>query len=79
MKTFAAGFYQANAAMLIFLFGTVVIYCFFINTLGAVPSWAFTIWNLVITITLVSNPMIMGIFFLLCFFYGLKSLRYVSA
>lgn len=79
MKTFAAGFYQANAAMLIFLFGTVVIYCFFINTLGAVPSWAFTIWNLVITLTLVSNPMIMGIFFLLCFFYGLKSLRYVSA
>lgn len=79
MKIFAAGFYRAHSGMLIFLFGTIISYCFFINTLGTVPIWAFAEWNLVITLSLVSNPFILLVFFLVCFGYAVKSLQYNAA
>jgi hypothetical protein len=79
LKIFAAGFYRAHSGMLVFLFGTLISYCFFINTLGSVPSWAFAEWNLVITLSLVSNPFILLVFFLLCFGYAVKSLQYNAA
>jgi hypothetical protein len=78
LKIFAAGFYRAHSGMLVFLFGTLISYCFFINTLGNVPIWAFAKWNLVITLSLVTNPFISLLFFLICFGYSLKSIKYVS-
>lgn len=79
MRIFAAGFYRAHSGMLIFLFGTIISYCFFINTLGTVPTWAFAKWNLVITLSLVSNPFVLFVFFLVCFGYAVKSLQYNAA
>jgi hypothetical protein len=79
LKIFTAGFYRAHSGMLVFLFGTLISYCFFINTLGNVPIWAFAEWNLVITLSLVTNPFILLLFFLICFGYSLKSIQYISA
>ncbi|MEJ7559284.1 MAG: hypothetical protein WKF66_13320 [Pedobacter sp.] len=79
LKIFAAGFYRAHSGMLVFLFGTLISYCFFINTLGNVPIWAFAEWNLVITLSLVTNPFILLLFFLVCFGYAMKSIQYVTA
>lgn len=77
MKIFGAGFYRMHAGMLIFLFGTIISYCFFINTLGSVPVWAFTEWNLVITLSVVSSPLILCIYCLVCLGYAIKSWQYV--
>lgn len=79
LKIFAAGFYRAHSGMLVFLFGTLISYCFFINTLGNVPIWAFAEWNLVITLSLVTNPFILLLFCLICFGYSVKSTQYISA
>lgn len=78
MKIFSSGFYRMHSGMLIFLFGTIFCYCFFINTLGSVPIWAFTVWNLVITLSLVSSPIIMVFFCLAAFIYAIKSWQYVT-
>nr|WP_157247300.1 hypothetical protein [Pedobacter panaciterrae] len=78
MKVFSSGFYRMHSGMLIFLFGTILCYCFFINTLGSVPIWAFTFWNLMITLSLVSSPVIMGSFFLAAFIYAVKSWQYIT-
>ncbi|ETZ21947.1 hypothetical protein N824_25960 [Pedobacter sp. V48] len=77
MKIFSSGFYRMHSGMLIFLFGTILCYCFFINTLGSVPIWAFTVWNLMITLSLVSSPVIMGFFCLAALIYAIKSWQYV--
>jgi hypothetical protein len=79
LKVFVAGFYKAHSGMLVFLFGTLISYCFFINTLGNVPIWAFAEWNLVITLSLVTNPFILLLFFLICLGYAVKSVQYTSA
>ena len=79
LKIFAAGFYRAHSGMLVFLFGTLISYCFFINTLGNVPIWAFAEWNLAITLALVTNPFILLVFFVICFGYSVKSIQYISA
>jgi hypothetical protein len=79
IKIFTGGFYRAHSGMLVFLFGTLISYCFFINTLGSVPIWAFAKWNLVITLSLVSNPFILLVFFVVCFGYALKSLQFTAA
>lgn len=78
MKIFSSGFYRMHSGILIFLFGTILCYCFFINTLGSVPIWAFTVWNLVITLSLVSSPVIMGFFCIAAFVYAIKSWQYVA-
>jgi hypothetical protein len=79
IKIFTGGFYRAHSGMLVFLFGTLISYCFFINTLGSVPIWAFAKWNLVITLSLVSNPFILLVYFVVCFGYALKSLQFTAA
>ncbi|NRF37289.1 hypothetical protein [Pedobacter foliorum] len=78
MKIFSSGFYRMHSGILIFLFGTILCYCFFINTLGSVPTWAFTFWNLMITLSLVSSPVIMGFFCLAALIYAVKSWQYVA-
>jgi len=76
-KIFANGFYKIHAGALLFLFSTLIIYFFFINTLGTVPMWAVTEWNLAITLALVSSPLVLIIYLIVCLGYGFKSWQYV--
>ena len=78
LKIFATGFYRAHSGMLVFLFGTIISYCFFINTLGSVPIWAFAEWNLIITLSVVSDPFALFLFFLVCLGYAFKSMQFIA-
>lgn len=78
LKIFVTGFFRAHSGMLIFLFGTLISYCFFINTLGHIPIWAFAEWNLAITLSLVTNPFILLVFFFICLGYSAKSVQYIA-
>jgi hypothetical protein len=76
-KIFTAGFFRMHSGLLVFLFGTIISYCFFINTLGSVPVWAFAKWNLFITLAVVSNPLVLLLFCVVASFYAFKSWQYV--
>ncbi len=76
-RIFSRGFFKVHAGLLLFLFVTFVSYAFFINTLGDVPVDAFTYFQQLITITLVSSPFIMLLFFIVCLIYNIKSWQYV--
>lgn len=77
-KIFVSGFYRMHSGLLIFLFITFISYCFFIKTLGHVPPEIVTYWNLIITLTIVTNPLMMVIFFIACLIYAFKSWQYVA-
>ncbi|ANI88051.1 hypothetical protein A9P82_01170 [Arachidicoccus ginsenosidimutans] len=78
-KIFVHGFYRVHAGMLVFLFTAVLSCCFFVNTLGELPPGSYFFWHYVITITLVSNPVMMLVFFVLCMFYAFKNLQFIDA
>ncbi|GAA3933578.1 hypothetical protein GO495_17285 [Chitinophaga oryziterrae] len=77
-RIFTYGFFRMHAGMLLFMFVTFISYCFFINTLGAIPQDWMAYFQQLITITLVSNPLIMCLFFIVCLIYNIKSWQYVS-
>lgn len=76
-KTFASSFFKAHAGFLFFLFATVISYCFFIKTLGKVSVEEATFFNLAITLTILSTPLMTAIFFLACLVYTFKSWQYI--
>ncbi|MDE1191171.1 MAG: hypothetical protein PW786_03405 [Arachidicoccus sp.] len=77
-KIFVKGFYKIHGGMFIFLFASVISSCFFVNTLGELPPGTYFFWHFIITITLVSNPMMMILFFLLSLFYAIKNIQYIQ-
>ncbi|MFC6101874.1 hypothetical protein [Olivibacter domesticus] len=77
-KTFASSFFKAHAGFLFFLFATLISYCFFIKTLGKVSPEEATFFNLAITLTILSTPIMTVIFFLACIIYTLKSWQYIT-
>ena len=77
-KIFTAGFYRIHGGGLIFLFVTVISSCFYINTLGDIAPGEVAIKSLVITLTLVSNPIMMGMFILVSLIYAIKSRQYIA-
>jgi hypothetical protein len=77
-RIFTYGFYRMHAGVLLFMFVTFISYCFFINTLGAIPTDFMSYFQQLITITLVSNPLIMCLFFVVCLIYNIKSWQYVA-
>lgn len=77
-KTFASSFFKAHAGFLFFLFATLISYCFFIKTLGKVSPDEATFFNLAITLTILSTPIMTVIFFLACIIYTLKSWQYIT-
>lgn len=76
-RLFSYGFYKVHAGILLFLFVTFVSYAFFINTLGDILPNAMAYFQQLITITLVSNPFILLLFFITCLIYNIKSWQYV--
>lgn len=76
-RVFSYGFYKVHAGLLLFLFVTFVSYAFFINTAGDIPPGAMAYFQQLITITLVSNPFILLLFFITCLLYNIKSWQYV--
>lgn len=76
-RIFSRGFFKVHAGLLLFLFVTFVSYAFFINTLGDVPANFFSYFQQLITITLVSSPFIMLLFFVAVLIYNIKSWQYV--
>ncbi|TCD07016.1 hypothetical protein EZ449_14585 [Pedobacter frigidisoli] len=75
-KIFVFGFYRSHAGMLAFIFIMLISYCFFINTLGTVRSEEIDFWQFFFTIGLVSNPLIMICYLLICLIYTYKSWQY---
>lgn len=78
-KIFVHGFYRAHSGMLIFLSATVFSCCFFVNTLGELPPGTYFFWHFILTITLVSNPLMAVMFFVACLFYALRNLQFVRS
>lgn len=76
-KIFVDGFYRTHAGMLVFVFVLLVSYCLFINTLGTVRADQIDFWQFFFTISLVSNPLIMALYFAGSSLYAYKSLQYV--
>jgi len=78
IRIFAYGFFKVHSGQLLFLFVTFISYCFYINTLGTVSLSAMIYAQYLMTIKLVSDPLIMGLFFLVCLLYNIKSWQYVA-
>ncbi|MBC9929119.1 hypothetical protein [Chitinophaga qingshengii] len=78
VRLFAHSFYKMHAGLLLFLFVTFVSYAFFINTTGEVPPDLLSYCQQIITITLVSSPYIMVLFFIVCLIYNIKSWQYIK-
>ncbi len=76
-KIFVDGFYRSHAGMLLFVFVMLVSYCLFINTLGTVMPDQIDFWQFFFTISLVSNPLIMGFYLVASVLYAYKGLQYV--
>ena len=76
IKIFSNGFYRQNGATILFVFSTILIYCFYINTLGNVELNEVTEWNLAITIAFVSNPFMVGLFIIAAIVYTGKIWQY---
>lgn len=76
IKIFSNGFYRQNGATILFVFSTILIYCFYINTLGDVELNEVTKWNLAITIAVVSNPLMVGMFIIATLIYAFKVWQY---
>ncbi len=76
-KIFVDGFYRTHAGMLVFVFVKFISYCLFINTLGTVMPDQIDFWQFFFTISLVSNPLIMAVYFIASALYAYKSLKYI--
>jgi hypothetical protein len=81
-KIFARGFYKVHSGLLVFLFVSLISYCFFINTAGDIKlmsSAQALFYNFILLITFVSSPLMTIIFFMAWLFYSIKSWQYVAA
>ncbi|WP_159477290.1 hypothetical protein [Dyadobacter sp. 3J3] len=81
IKTFAAGFYKVHAGLLLTLFVTLFINFFFTNVLNQthLNQEQILLNNLKLVLTSVSNPVAMGMLFLIWLGYTVKSCQYVAA
>jgi hypothetical protein len=81
LKTFVAGFYKAHAGLLLTLFITIFINFFFTQVLNQthLDKEQILLNNLKLVLTSVSNPVAMGVLFLIWLGYTIKSCQFVSA
>ncbi|PUZ21530.1 hypothetical protein GA0116948_110138 [Chitinophaga costaii] len=79
IRSFGKGFYRVHAGLLLFFFVAVVSYCFFINYAGTIPTSQITVASLVITLTFITSPFMMGAVFVVWALYAFKSWQYVAA
>ncbi|MFN8352942.1 MAG: hypothetical protein U0Y10_00725 [Spirosomataceae bacterium] len=80
-KIFAAGFYKAHSGQFIFLFLTFFSYFFYIQVLkdSLLSFQEKLFYNLLVVLTLISSPVMAGLFFLLFLVFVFKSWSYVKA
>lgn len=82
IKVFAKTFYKVHSGLLVFLFVSLISYCFFINTAGDIKllsSAQAVFYNFILLITFVSKPIMTMLFFIIWLLYSIKSWQYVSA
>ena len=77
-KIFSRGFYRANAGSLLFFFVVVVSYAIFITPAGTMSHETFQLYELIVMMTLISNPVAMSVIFLAWLLYTVKSWQYVT-
>ncbi|MCS3732203.1 hypothetical protein FHS10_000125 [Mucilaginibacter dorajii] len=81
IKIFAYGFFRINSGFLVFLFGMLISYCFFMNTVGDVkliPPEQLTYYHFIIVINFISSPLVTLIVGLAWLIYAVKSWIYVT-
>lgn len=82
IKVFARGFYKVHSGLLVFLFVSLISYCFFINTAGDItlmaPSKAL-FYNFILLMTFISDPLMTVMFFITWLLYTFKSWGYVAS
>lgn len=81
IRTFAIGFYRVHAGLLLTLFVTLFINFFFTNVLNQthLNKEQILLNNLKLVLTSVSNPVAMGVLFMIWLGYTVKSCQYVAA
>ena len=81
LKTFVAGFYKAHVGLLLSLFVTVFINFFYTQVLNQthLNKEQLLLNNLKLVLTSVSNPVALGVLFLIWLGYTIKSFQFVSA
>lgn len=80
-RIFARGFYKSHSGLLVFLFVTLISYCFFINTAGDVKLLRQDeqiFYHFILLITFVSSPLMTGLFFVAWLVYTVKSYTYIT-
>ncbi|SDH48058.1 hypothetical protein SAMN04488121_11315 [Chitinophaga filiformis] len=77
-KIFSRGFYRANAGSLLFFFVVVISYAIFITPAGTMSHDTFQLYELIVMMTLISNPVAMTAIFFAWLLYTLKSWQYVT-
>lgn len=80
-KIFVKGFYKVHAGQLLFLFGTILTYLFYIQVLSDdhITTQETIFYNLSFILTIISSP-ILGVLMMFVFLiFSLKSYNYISA
>lgn len=77
-KIFSRGFYRANAGSLLFFFVVVISYAIFITPAGTMSHETFQLYQVIVMMTLISNPVAMGVIFFAWLLYTVKSWQYVT-
>lgn len=80
-KIFVKGFYKAHAGQLLFLFGTILTYLFYIQVLSDdhITTQETIFYNLSFVLTIISSP-ILGVLMMVVFLiFTIKSYNYISA
>lgn len=79
LKIFAYRFYREQSGLLLFLFVTIISYCFFINTAGVYQMEESTFYHLMLMMTFIITPVMMLLVFACWLIYSIKSWQYVAA
>lgn len=79
LKIFAYRFYREQSGLLLFLFVTLISYCFFINTAGIYKAEESTFYHLMLMMTFIITPVMMLLVFAFWLIYTVKSWLYVAA
>ncbi|UZR97084.1 hypothetical protein [Chondrinema litorale] len=81
IKIFAKGFYKVNAGLLLFLFVTIILYCFYIEVLNQThfePD-VIILFNLSFVLSIISSPVLVILVFAVWTVFTIKSWSYVSS
>ncbi|MTI29459.1 hypothetical protein, partial [Xanthovirga aplysinae] len=79
LKIFAKGFYKVHSGLLVFFFVSILTYCFYIDVLngGHFSDDELLFYHLLVTLTLVSSPILAALVFFFWLIYTFKSWKYV--